>query len=313
MTTDISKLYNHWSKYQEMPAGLTGKQYEVALNSEVEEAFWKFVSMRMEVWHKRAQGLPPPWTDDYCLQRFRFTNIYRELDRQTMLWHKLLEPMKGDFDLWFLNILHCRLMCKPETIETVGLLSYDDADNDAKHRHFLSLPSPRTGSSYNFAQYESMLMGYEGRHDILYVHLPKVARDCAKVFLNSKDAPIHAIVEEMVPAFRGRMRFILAEVIMDAGYQWPEHVDEFKEFHIGPGAEPLCKDLNKRAKASHTALTLMKHQPVDKFPYLFVDGKRVFLTTAAIEQALCEYRKYLNIQGDLQKSRKRNFKPNLDL
>jgi len=37
--------------------------------------------MRQEVFFRRLQGGPPPWTDDAILQRHRFTNAYRASDR----------------------------------------------------------------------------------------------------------------------------------------------------------------------------------------------------------------------------------------
>lgn len=308
--TNLSNLYKHWDKYSQIPE-VSGKEYEIPLDSEVEQAFWSFVTERMNVWHKRTSGLPAPWSEDEVLQKVRFTNIYRELDRQTIHWHGLLKPMENDLELWFLNMMHCRLMCRPETVEYVGLLNFNEEENKARHQKFLDMLPPKTGSSYNFAQYESQLMGYQGRHDVLYLHVPKVAKACAKVFTDKKNAGVVDIVERMVPAFEGRMRFILTEIVMDAGYQWPEHVNEFDRFHIGPGAEPLCKAMNKKANPEDVALTLMKHQPfgAEGFPHLEMNGHKVVLTTAAIEQALCEYRKYLNIKADMKKSRKRLYKP----
>jgi len=297
----LEVLYHHWPKYQEFPE-CKGKDFEVALDTSTEEGFWDFMKERMNIWHRRNSGLPAPWTEDEVIQKYRFTNIYRELDWQTQVWHTWLKQFEYNFDLWFMNMLHCRLVCKPDTIDKVGFLAFSDQLNETRHQAFLDLPSPRSGSSYNFAQYESMLMGYEGRHDVYYVHVPKVAKACARVFKSGADSSIHDMTEDMVIAFEGRMRFILAEVIMDSGYQKPQHVNEFKMFPIGPGASPMCKELNKKAKVRQVALTLMSKQPSD-FPYLIINGRPVFLTTAAIEQGLCEYRKYKNIKFDNGRSR----------
>jgi 5-hmdU DNA kinase, helical domain len=45
--------------------------------------FFTYARRRHEVFLRRAQSLPPPWTSDPILQSYRFTNIFREDDRTT--------------------------------------------------------------------------------------------------------------------------------------------------------------------------------------------------------------------------------------
>lgn len=49
--------------------------------SPVFDTYWALAARRQEIFHKRARGLPPPWTDDAILQEYRFTNAYRAADR----------------------------------------------------------------------------------------------------------------------------------------------------------------------------------------------------------------------------------------
>jgi hypothetical protein len=51
------------------------------LVSECFDTFWQFAVGRQRVFHRRAAGLPPPWTDDPVLSRHKFTNVYRAADR----------------------------------------------------------------------------------------------------------------------------------------------------------------------------------------------------------------------------------------
>ena len=52
------------------------------------EAFFAYARERHSVYLRRQNGLPMPWTDDPILQKYRFTNVYRELDRTTVWLRK---------------------------------------------------------------------------------------------------------------------------------------------------------------------------------------------------------------------------------
>lgn len=48
---------------------------------------FEFARKRHQIYLKRQQGIPKPWTDDPILQQYRFCNVYRELDKVTV-WFK---------------------------------------------------------------------------------------------------------------------------------------------------------------------------------------------------------------------------------
>ncbi len=45
------------------------------------DTYWRFAAERQAVFFRRLQGHLPPWTGDAILQRYKFTNAYRILDR----------------------------------------------------------------------------------------------------------------------------------------------------------------------------------------------------------------------------------------
>ncbi len=49
----------------------------------VDEVF-AFVHERHQIYLRRQAGQPKPWTANPILQQYRFTNVYRELDRVTI-------------------------------------------------------------------------------------------------------------------------------------------------------------------------------------------------------------------------------------
>jgi len=53
----------------------------VAKVTPVFDTYWRFATLRQDLFMSRVQGLPPPWTADPVLLKHRFTNAYRASDR----------------------------------------------------------------------------------------------------------------------------------------------------------------------------------------------------------------------------------------
>lgn len=79
-----------------------------------------FIVERHNVYLRRAAGLPKPWTEDAMLQSYRFTNVYRELDRETeWLFDNWLAPNAAEEDLWFLSFVARHINWHP-TLQELG-------------------------------------------------------------------------------------------------------------------------------------------------------------------------------------------------
>lgn len=50
--------------------------------------FFLFLFERQQIWVRRKQNLRPPWTKDKTLHKKHFCNVYRELDRGTVYFHR---------------------------------------------------------------------------------------------------------------------------------------------------------------------------------------------------------------------------------
>jgi hypothetical protein len=65
------------------------------------DKFIWYLNERWSIHQKRLKGLPPPWTDDYALQTYRFCQVRREDDRVTRWIHEnWLRPHADDPNLW---------------------------------------------------------------------------------------------------------------------------------------------------------------------------------------------------------------------
>lgn len=71
------------------------------------DTYWRFAQARQAVFHRRARGEPPPWTDDVILAGHRFTNAYRASDRvsQFLIRHVLYSGAQAAEEVFFRCLL----------------------------------------------------------------------------------------------------------------------------------------------------------------------------------------------------------------
>ncbi len=62
------------------------------------EGYFGWINERTAIWHRRfVLNQPKPWTDDPILQRFKFTNGFRQLDRGTIALNKMIKNACEDY------------------------------------------------------------------------------------------------------------------------------------------------------------------------------------------------------------------------
>lgn len=84
------------------------------------EELFAFIKERHNIYCARQRGEPKPWTRDPILRRYRFCNMYRELDRVT-IWIRehWRDPHRKDADLWFAMMV-ARMFNLPYTLGLIG-------------------------------------------------------------------------------------------------------------------------------------------------------------------------------------------------
>lgn len=89
------------------------------------EQFFKFARERHAVYLRRQSGAPQDqWTQDAILRQYRFTNVFRELDRVTVWVHEnIREPYANHRNLWLMLAI-ARYINWPDTLEY--LIKHED-------------------------------------------------------------------------------------------------------------------------------------------------------------------------------------------
>lgn len=247
-----------------------------------------FATKRMHIWEKVT-------VVDPILTKFRFCNVYRELDRQTIEFHTLLKPLADTFDLWLLNMAFCRMVCNPNTINSVGLLSFDESRNRQVFTKLRNLPSPKYGTAYIFPISAIMHSAYPTREEFFCLYLPKVMQSCAQVIRLFSKSSVEDALPQVLPVFGFNLSFHWTEILIDVAYQYPHLIDLFRAFPVGPGSRPTMQQLNARELPVDVCLSL-SGSLVPNFPYLTLNGQRIWLSCENWEGIGCEFRKYSNLK-----------------
>lgn len=298
---ELKQIYNHWQKHTKAPEADSGAFLaDLKTLSQIE----LFISERMRVWQNKAQGKQPPFTENPILQKYRFCNIYRELDRQTIEIHRDLNAIT-DFETWLLNVAFARYVCNSDAVKQVGLLSYDKQSIDSAYMRLKELKSPKYGTAYVFPVSTIMRSEFNTREKFFTLYLPKVIPQIAAVIQSFQEISVVEVLEKILPVLGFNHRFHWTEILIDVAYRYPQYIDLYKRFPIGPGAKPTFQKLNPNLDPEIVCKSMINYMPVN-FPYLTYEGKKVYLSAENWEGIGCEFRKYSNLlKGE---GRKRLYK-----
>ena len=282
---NLKSLYRHW--------GLHTTTQTQNTKDVPEEMLW-FVRERTHIWERKTLGKEPPYTTDPTLSRFRFCNIFRELDRQTIEIHTLLNPLRGDFSLWLLNMFYARMVARPETLRLAGLLSFDEKEDQRLYERLIALSRPRFGVPYVFPVSVIQRSSTPTRELFITEYLPKVMKKVAGEIQIWQKMSVYDGVEKVLPLFGFRLHFLWTEVLIDVAYQFPEYLDLFKRFPIGPGSAPTFAIVSPNTDPSIFVERLAEQCVTTDITY---EGRPLRLSAENWEGVGCEYRKYTNLKG----------------
>lgn len=292
---NLKILYRHWKHH-------VSQKRKYSAETLSKELSW-FISERIAIWEKKTCGEKPPLTKDPILQHYRFCNIFREFDKQTIEFHTLLNPLRDDFPLWLLNMFYCRMVARTETIKFVGLLSFDKKKNDLVYKKLLSSPRPRFGTPYVFPISAIQKSKTPTRELFICYYLPLVTKKVAKEITTWKRGSVYEGLQKVLPLFGFNLSFLWTEVLIDTAYQFPEYIDLFKRFPIGPGSEPTMRKFAGKEDLSLFVEMLGKQSIKTSVTY---NEKPLVLSAENWEGVGCEFRKYTNLKQG--KGRKRLYK-----
>lgn len=303
--------------------------------------FYKVMFERQEIWYKRfIKKQKAPWTKDKFLKEYKFTNVYRELDRasQWLINNVLTDHSLSDEDLIW-KIISFRFFNQPNTFDKGGVelqgykefdsmkmweqvVSWREKGNNPWHVAYMMnlafLRKPKDWCKRGLFKDEAYILhAYEKYH----AAIPRILS-----IMRSADSPLDIIKElEKLPAVS---TFQSHEFYIDFCYiakYWKKPLMEFNQndyTNVGPGCSLGLRLLfpSLSPKNQIKGIYLLRDsaeaqlKKIGKFKYLkwSEDGygvqKKSNITLHQIEMWLCEYSKYwkMSIKQGKQRSK---FKP----
>lgn len=315
-------------------------EFNFEKNQENYDLFFKTLVERHIIWYKRFIEKAQHLTDDIIFQNYKFTNIYRELDRNTQ-WQ--IQHIISDKELtlremvW--KILFFRLINNVQTFEIAeqiygwkhGIPTIDEYDSDMFYKYlehikaegktaftssYLVYNGPGSGTTRNnfFAKQLFVYLNTNIDEIITTLQTAKSVRDILNYFEN----------------IEGIGRFNAYQIYIDLTY-----IDVFSHLHlfdfkkdddinVGPGSTTGAQLLfnNMPKKYTKDAFHYLKEQANTeiqkicierniKFPYVKFGNEGIeivddcTITITEIEHWLCEFQKYYGVLHDSGKTRKR--------
>ena len=284
------------------------------MNKDKLKEFFDFVQERQSIWHKRFKMKEkPPWTNDLVLSKYKFCNIFRQLDKCTIYLEKqiLTNPDLTDEMKFFNTVVH-RFFNMPYTFEFIfegWFRSFKDFNFKKLEKHLDSVIK-HGEKIWN----DAYTINQMGTKDINYRKKDKhiqVLFSLEKVIKMLKNGYFNRILEASSPeeSFQYLNEipqvgpFLAYELFCDLSYTdfFPWTDNDF--VNIGPGAIDGAKILLEKEKVSTQEavdLCYLLRNVQHKFlkggwKDIRPDIKNGYMTLRTVEHTMCEYRKYHNL------------------
>lgn len=288
------------------------------------EQFLYWCRERHQVHLRRKAGLPKPWTDDEVLQRFFFTNPYRENDKTTVWFREQVRDVYRDRPEVLFATVCFRWFNLIETgriLVGTGLLTKWDPD---KCLAFLR-PLRDRGEKVFTGAFMINSPGGEPKLEAIVRRVNNVWEQLADLLHyyspgfgdNDGESPSMEAVHGTLTTFDGMGGFMAYEVVCDLRYTYLLENAEDKMTWCNPG--PGCsrglhriKGLTWASKGNNaTAPPLPRDWLITMKGLLLICRQRLKrmppFEMREVEHSLCEYDKYMRaVDGDGKM--KRTFK-----
>lgn len=243
--------------------------------------------------------LPPPWTTDLILQQYRFTNVFRQLDKVTVALNNCNWP--EDDSLYLFNLVWRRWFNWPETWALAGTIEDWPVQRSIIMRAWRS---HRTSGGKLFTGAYMVSNGGSTRPKM--EHYAGLMNGAWKWCLDHGEEVCSAISLEiawkLLRALPGMGPFTTYEVVSDLRWRpLRKATDVMTWAHAGPGARRGLNRLANRQlqQGVPTAQLLLEMQGLlqaalkRKWPEWFPAER---LELREIEHSLCEFDKYERVR-----------------
>ena len=207
----------------------------------VYDSYWRFAVERQEVFFRKLEGLPAPWTSDPILAKHKFTNAYRASDRvsQYLIRHVIYEGDQSPEEVFFRTILF-KLFNRIATWEMLRdqLTTINHADYSYREYDRVLTEALATGLRIYSAAYMMpsgrSSFGHSLKHRNHLMLLERMMDD--EVSKRIADAPTMAQAFDVLRSYPTIGNFLAYQFVTDLNYSDLTGFSEMEFVVPGPGA-----------------------------------------------------------------------------
>jgi hypothetical protein len=286
---------------------------------EIYDLYWYFACERQNIFLKKLNNLPAPWTDDEILRTYKFCNSYRVNDRvsQYLLKNVIYNNKKYTKETMLFRIILFKLFNKESTWELL-LENFNDVTlenfNQSKYSNVLKNALNNGVKIYNDAYIScaNKAFGYDKKHDNHLALLNKmfVVDKVQNKILECKNMKEAFNIIRSYPLIGNFMAY---QLVTDINYSdivnWQEN-----EFTVaGPGSIRGIKKcfINKGNMTDEEIIKYMYENQDKEFKRLNLNFKRIInrpLQLIDCQNIFCELDKYLRVAVPQLKSNRTKIK-----
>ncbi len=203
-------------------------------NSSTIGDFWRTAVERHRIWKARAAQHSHPWTSDEIFGRYKFTNVFRELDAGTLALRRMvppIDPTRLNPGLVIFNVVWYRMLNRAEHATDIGFSrDYDDL-RVMLMRKKLKGEKLFTGCHMHSGDLNGNLKAFMA----VWIDRAELAVICRE------SRSLKAVFDRLKGVYRHVGPFIAYEIVTDLRHYpclWPAgHPDDFNTWaNVGPGS-----------------------------------------------------------------------------
>lgn len=207
----------------------------------VYETYWRFAAERQEMFFRKIEGLPAPWTSDPILARHKFTNTYRASDRvsQYLIRNVIYQGDQSPEEVFFRTILF-KLFNRIETwemlqdrLKIISRAEYSFQDYDSVLSEALSGGTRIYSAAYMMPSGRSSF-GHARKHRNHLVLLERMMEDEAPRRITEASSMAQAF--DLLRSYPTIGDFLAYQFVTDLNYSDLTDFSEMEFVVPGPGA-----------------------------------------------------------------------------
>ena len=261
--------------------------------------FWWWINERHSIYIKRQAERPWPWTKDKILQTYKFTNVFRELDAETIKFHNCIDGLEnGPNKLYNMIVFRAfNLASTYNYLNNYRRMTHTRTMKKALHRR-----SDKGTKIFTGAYIITNAGKSEPKIDLMADALGVMYRARTRIWDAMQEKMTMRHCTEVLSQYPMQGMFTAYEVICDMRYQkgmLDKAPDKKKWANLGPGAR---RGINRIVSGKKKPNVFPRTTDYEDFMLELLKSSRPSLKKYVpplemreIEHSLCEFDKYMRV------------------